>query len=71
MYTELSSRISSLMPGTDWLMRWISSRMAVATLTVFSPDCLVTCIRTPGFPLIRITDRMSSVESLTSAMSRR
>ena len=40
-----------------------------AICTVLVPDCFVTCIRTPGLPLIRSTDRMSSVESFTSAMS--
>ena len=71
MKTELSSSTVSFTPGTSRLIRATSARTAVATATVFSPDCLVTCIRTPGLPLIRSTDRMSSFESTTVAMSRR
>ncbi len=54
MKTELSSSTVSLMPGTSRLMRSTSARTAVAIATVFLPDCLVTCIRTPGLPLIRM-----------------
>ncbi len=52
-------------------MRSISRVTASATATVFSPDCFVTRRRTPGLPLMRVTDRRSSVVSRTSAMSRR
>ena len=42
----------------------------VAIATVFVPDCLVMRSRTPALPLMRVNERKSSVESLTSAMSR-
>ena len=58
-------------PGISRLMRSISARTASAIATVFLPDCFVTCIRTPGLPLMRVNERRSSVVSLTSAMSRR
>ena len=69
MNLALSSSSVSWTPGTSRLMRSISARTPWAICTVFVPDCLVTCMRTPGRPLMRSTDRMSSVESSTSAMS--
>ena len=69
MNLALSSSSVSLTPGTSRLMRSISARTPSAICTVLVPDCLVTCMRTPGRPLMRRTDRLSSVESMTSAMS--
>ena len=37
---------------------------------VLVPDCLVTCMRMPLTPLMRMNERRSSVVSRTSAMSR-
>ena len=45
-------------------MRSISARTPSAICTVFVPDCFVTCRRTPGWPLMRRSDRTSSVESV-------
>ena len=64
MNFALSSSSVSLTPGTSRLMRSISARTPWAICTVLVPDCLVTCMRTPGLPLMRRTERMSSVESL-------
>ena len=69
MNRELSSSTVILMPGTSRLIRSTSTRTACAIATVFLPDCFVTCMRTPGLPLIRMTERFSSVESSTFAMS--
>ena len=71
MNLALSSSSDSRMPGTSRLIRSISARTPSAICTVLVPDCFVTCMRTPGRPLMRRIDRLSSVESLTSAMSRR
>jgi hypothetical protein len=71
MKIELSSSTISRTFGTCWLMRSISALTASAIATVFSPDCFVTRMRMAGVPLIRVNDRRSSVESFTSAMSRR
>ena len=71
MKIELSSSTVSLTFGTSRLIRAISALTASAIATVFSPDCLVTRIRIAGLPLIRVNERRSSVESFTSAMSRR
>ena len=48
MKIELSSSTISLTFGTSRLMRSISACTASAIATVFSPDCLVTRIRTPA-----------------------
>ena len=69
MNFALSSSIEMRTPGTSRLMRSISARTPWAICTVLVPDCLVTDSRTPGRPLMRSTERTSSVESLTSAMS--
>ena len=55
MNLALSSSSVSLTPGTSRLIRSISARTPWAICTVFVPDCLVTCRRTPGLPLIRRT----------------
>ena len=71
MKIELSSSTARRRPGISRLIRSISTRTASAISTVFFPDCFVTRIRMPGFPLMRVNERRSSVESLTSAMSLR
>ena len=70
MNTALSFETDSCTPGTSRLMRATSRWTASEIATVFSPDCLVTRICTPGWPLTRVNERKSSVPSRTSAMSR-
>ena len=50
MKIALSSSTVSCTPGTSRLMRATSARMPCATATVFSPDCLLICMRTPECP---------------------
>ena len=49
--------------GISRLMRSISAVTPSATCTVFVPDCFCTDSRTPGRPLMRSSDRTSSVVS--------
>ena len=69
MNLALSSITVSFTPGTSRLTRSTSLRTSSAICTVLVPDCFCTFIRTASRPLIRSTDRTSSVESFTSAMS--
>ena len=69
MNFDWSSSTCSLMPATSRLMRSISRFTPSAIWTVLVPDCLVTCMRMPGLPLMRMNERRSSVVSRTSAMS--
>ena len=71
MNLALSSSTFSLMPGHLAVDALDLRAHALGDLHRVGARLLVTCMRTPGRPLIRSTDRLSSVESLTSAMSRR
>ncbi len=70
MNTALSLVTVNCTPGTSRLMRATSWCTRWEIATVFSPDCLVTRICTPGLPFTRVKLRKSSVPSRTSAMSR-
>ncbi len=70
MKIDWSSSTVRATPGTSRLMRAISARTPSAICTVLVPDCLVTRMRMPGVPLMRVNWRRSSVVSRTSAMSR-
>ena len=71
MNFALSSSIEQLNAGHLAVDALDLGAHALRDLHGVVPDCLVTCRRTPGLPLMRRTERMSSVESLTSAMSLR
>jgi hypothetical protein len=69
MNFALSSTTVSLTPGTSRFTRSTSRRTCSAICTVLVPDCFCTIMRTAGRPLMRMTERTSSVASFTSAMS--
>ena len=70
MKRDWSSRTCRRMPVMSALMRSTSRLTPSAIWMVLVPDCLVTCMRMPLTPLMRMNERRSSVESVTSAMSR-
>ncbi len=63
MNRDWSSRTCSLMPSTSPLIRSTSRFTPSAIWMVLVPDCLVTCMRMPLTPLMRMNERRSSVVS--------